>query len=99
MKKTINEFEFVMRTNWEEFEYPPILNKNSLALVLFRATILFRRAIEEMSNNLLTCDDGVYQAIEDYSKYFDILEKQVIQTRRILANEGYSEKEYETLNS
>lgn len=89
MSKKINELEFVMNINWEELEYPPVIDKNSFSLVLFKKTVLLRKAIEEMSDNLLACDDGVQQAIVDCVKYFDFLEKQVRQTRRILTDEGY----------
>ena len=99
MNKNINELEFVMRINWEEIEYPPVIDKKSFSLALFKTTVLFRKAIEEMSYELLHCDDGVNQAIEDYVKYFDILEKQVQQTRRMLTDEGYKRIEHETINS
>jgi tRNA U34 5-carboxymethylaminomethyl modifying enzyme MnmG/GidA len=99
MKNEINDWEFIMRTNWEKFEYPPVIDENSFAKVLFRTTILFRKASEEMTYELLHCDDGVPQAIEDYIKYFDFLEKQVQQTRRMLNDEGYKRIEYETINS
>jgi hypothetical protein len=87
MGNEINEWDLIMRTNWEKFEYPPVIDENSFAKVLFRTTIIFRKAIGEMSYELLHCDDGVNQAIEDYITYFDLLEKQVQQTRRMLTDE------------
>jgi hypothetical protein len=89
MKNKINEWEFIMHTNWEKYEYPPVINKDTMAFVLFRTTILFNKALEEMSYHLLHCDEGVYQAINDYVKYFNFLEKQVHRTRRMLTNAGY----------
>lgn len=89
MSQNINELQFVLGVNWEDIEYPPVIDKNSFSLVLFKTTVLFRKAIEEMSYELLHFDDGVNQAIDDYITYFDILEKQVQQTRRMLTDNGY----------
>jgi len=99
MSKNINELEFVLHNNWEEIQYPPVIDKNSFSLVLFKTTVLFGKAIEEMSYELCHCDDGVPQAIEDYITYFDVLEKQVQQTRRMLTDKGYKRIEHEIINS
>ena len=43
--RTIDEWDFIMNINWQDYEYPQIIGMDSIAYPLFRTTIIFQKII------------------------------------------------------